>query len=112
MTNEQQPSAEDWCDFSSQFLKVDLIKEFPVTLICKDVETEYDDDKPKLYVITEYLKKPWKMGINKTNITFIRNLGIKSPKAIIGKKLTFDKIKVRNPLTNSMVDGFLLTKVE
>jgi len=114
MTKDKQdtlPDLERWDDFSGDFLKTDIIKEFPVTLVPVNIESEYKDDKPRMFITVNYNKKDWKMELNKTNQNFIRSKNI-TPKEIIGKKLTFDTHKVRNPSSNLMVDSFLITEVE
>jgi hypothetical protein len=34
------------------------------------------------------------------------------PKQLIGKKITFEKVKNRNPKTEQYVDAFLINKIE
>ena len=110
---DKKPSTKGWDDFAGEYLKTDLIQEFPVKLVVKNIETEYSkDDKPMLLMETEYRGRSWKLNLNKTNQMFLRNNGIKSPNDIVGKTLTFEKTKVRNPATNSMVDSFLINKIE
>ena len=114
MTKDKQetlPDLDSWDDFSGEYLKTDIIKEYPVTLVPVDIESEMRDERPKMVITVNYNKKDWKMELNKTNQNFIRSRGIK-PKEIIGKKLTFETHKVRNPASNSMVDSFLITNVE
>lgn len=109
---EQQPNLDSWDDFSGEFLKTDLIKEWPVTIVPVTVTSEVDDNKKaRLFITFLYNERDWKMELNKTNQAVIRGEGI-SPKEIIGKKLTYEKTKVRNPKTNMQVDSFLLVKVE
>jgi hypothetical protein len=108
---EKQPSLEGWEDFAGEYLKADLIKEFPVTLVPVEIDAAFEDGRARLAIKTEYNGKTWKLELNKTNQNFLRANGITSPKAIIGKKLVFDKIKVRNPTTGGQVDSFLIIKV-
>lgn len=110
---ETQPSLDGWEDFAGTYLKPDLVKEFPVQLPVVNVLSSFSDDKrPMLEIVTEYNGKDWNINLNKTNQNFLRAKGIKSPKEIIGKLLVFDKMKVRNPSTNSMVDSFVLVDVK
>lgn len=113
MTDEkQQPSLDEWDDFSGDYIKTDLIKAFPLTIVPVSIESEYNkDDKPMMAIKFLYNKRNWKLNLNKTNQNFIRANNMK-PKEIIGKKLVFDKIKVRNPSTNTQVDSFLLVKID
>ncbi len=108
----EQPRLDSWDDFAGEYLKADLIKEFPCPLAVKDVKAGYEDGRAKLVIVVEYNSRDWKIDLNKTNQTAIRAAKIKSPKEIIGKKLTFVKIKQRNPTTNTMVDSLLIESVE
>ena len=109
---EQKPNLDDWSAFAGAFLKVDLIKEFPFKCVCKDIGSEFSQDgKPKFWIVTEYNNKTFKLGLNATNIRVVQQSKY-MPRELIGKIFHFDKIKVRNPATNAMVDSFLLTKIE
>lgn len=107
----EKPNLDGWDDFSGDFLKCENVKEFPLIIVPVDVESEFRDGKPKLSVVFEYQGKNRKMGINKTNQEVIKKNNL-SPRGIIGKKLTFSKIKVRDPTKNAMVDSFFLEKIE
>jgi len=109
---QEQLDISGWDDFSGEYLKTDLIKEWPVTLVPVKIEGTSEDGVVKLTMITEYNKRTWKLNLNKTNQNFIRGQGIPSPKALVGKKVTFEKIKVRNPQTNAQVDSFSICKIE
>lgn len=102
---------DNWVDFAGEYLKADLIEEFPVTLVPVSIDAAFDDGRARLAVQVEYRDKTWKLELNKTNQNFLRNNGISAPKDIIGKKLVFDKIKVRNPSTNAMVDSLVITEI-
>ena len=108
---ENKVNLDDWTDFAGEYLKVDLVKEFPLIVVPIDVEAQVRDGKTELSIVFEYSGKTWKLGLNKTNQNVIRGAGI-APKDIVGCKLTFEKTKARNPQTNSMVDSFVLTKAE
>ncbi|GAH40837.1 unnamed protein product, partial [marine sediment metagenome] len=91
----------------------DMIDLFPVILVCNKVES-YFDDEGDAHLIFEfgYKSKKWKFECNKTNQKAIKDAGIKSPKEVYMKKITFEKIKVRNPSTRQMVDSLSIVKVE
>ena len=109
---EETPNLDKWDDFAGEYLKADIIATFPVTLVPVKAEATFDDDRARLIVDVLYNEKTWKLELNKTNQSFLRNNGVKAPKDIVGKKLVFDKIKVRNPQSNTMVDSLIITKVE
>jgi hypothetical protein len=108
---EQKPSTENWDDFAGEYIKAEFIKEFPAKFIVVDIETNFDGDKPKLIAVVEYNEREFKFDLNKTNQAVIRKV-CSSPKAIVGKILTIEKIKQRNPSTNALVDSLLIEKVE
>lgn len=110
---EEEPNLDSWEDFAGDYLKTDLIKEFPVKLPVINISSSFSEDKkPMLEIETEYNEKPWKLNINKTNQNWLRNHGIRSPKQVIGKILVFDKIKVRNPGSGLMQDSFVIDGME
>jgi len=110
---ELKPSTADWIDFSGDFLKAEIVKEWPVVLVALSVKTEFDkDEKARMFIETEYLGRKWKLEINKTNQNFMKSNKIDAPSKIVGKKLTFGKIMVRNPSLNQQVPSFLLEKIE
>jgi hypothetical protein len=112
MTEDKQPNLEKWDDFAGEYLKADLIAEFPVKLVPLTINATYDDGRPRLIIEVEYNEKTWKIELNKTNQNFIRSKGIKSPMEIVGKVLSFDKIKVRNPSTNTQVDSLAIIDID
>ena len=113
MENNKQVDLNSWQQYAGEYLKTDIVSEFPLVVVPKEILGWMDsNDKPRLAIVIEYMKKDWKIELNKTNQMFIRNNKIKSPKDLVGKKLTFDKVKVRNPQLNTMVDSLLLTKIQ
>lgn len=113
METNNTPSLDDWVDFAGDFLKAELVKEWPVRLGVISVTTEFDkDEKARLFITTEYLKKTWKLELNKTNQAVLKKNKIEKPSDIKDRVLTFEKIMVRNPSLNIQVPSFLLIKVE
>lgn len=108
---QNKPNLDDWADFSGDYIKCDIVKEWPFIVVPIAVDGVVEDGKIKLYITIEYKGRSWKMGLNKTNQGVIRSAGL-APSAIVGKKLTFEKMKVRDPIKNTMVDGFILSKIE
>ena len=108
---ETKPSVDNWDDFAGDYLKAEYIKSYPAELVCIDVETAFEEDKPKIIAVVEYNEKEFKFQLNKTNQSVVKKV-CKSPKELIGKKLTVQKIKQRNPTNNSLVDSILIEKIE
>lgn len=112
MKTEKQPSLDSWDDFAGEWLKADNIDGQQADVVVIGVSGEYDrDQKANVILELEYKEREWKFSLNKTNQTFLKNNGVKSPKALISYRLTLQKIKVRNPSTNSMVDGLAIVAI-
>ena len=107
----EKPSVDNWDDFAGDYLKAEYIKSYPAVLVCTGIETEFEEDKAKLIAIVEYGEKEFKFQLNKTNQAIVKKT-CASPKELIGKKLIVQKIKQRNPATNSLVDSILIDKIE
>lgn len=109
---EKQPNLDTWDDFAGDFIKADLVQKYPALFVVKDVKANLEDGRPKLLCQIEYNGREWIFDLNKTNQNFVRNSGVKSPKALIGKKLTMAVIKVRNPTTGNLVNSLVIDKIE
>tara|TARA_R100000789_G_C3003023_1_gene149386 strand:- start:914 stop:1243 length:330 start_codon:yes stop_codon:yes gene_type:complete len=107
----EQPNLNNWNDFSGEYLKPGDIKVFPLVIVPTKIDAIWKENKPQITLSFEYEGRVRKLGLNKTNQDVVKKAGV-MPKDIIGKKLSFSKIQVRNPQLNKMVDGFMLTKVE
>lgn len=112
MAEEKKPSLDNWTDFAGEFLKADLISKFPVVLVPIGITSENKDFKPHLYIEVEYNSKKWKIELNRTNQKFLREKGIKAPKEVIGRKITFEKVRTQNPTTKSPTDSLLITALD
>ena len=111
--NEQQPDLDKWDDFAGDWLKAEMIKKFPATLICMRVEAYFDEaEKAHLILTFNFNSKKKKFEVNKTNQDVIKKLGILSPKLLEHKKITFGSVKVRNPQTKAMVDSLLINSID
>lgn len=108
----KSPDLGKWDDFSGDYLKTDIVTKFPVELVPVKIEASFDEktNKPRMNVTVHYNDKDWIMELNKTNQKVIRAKGL-MPKEVVGRKLIFDKIKVRNPSNDTMVDSFVLTDI-
>lgn len=111
--NENIPKLDNWGDFVSdgEYLKASEVKEFPLVVVPIHIYAQFDEGKAKISIEVEYQGRKRKIGLNKTNQNVIKNAGL-MPKDIIGLKLTFNKIRVNNPVTKTAVDSFELSKVE
>lgn len=109
---KQKPiNLDAWDDFTGDYIKTDIVKSFPVTFVPVNLEALKVEDKIRLEITFQYNNRDWKLSLNKTNQNFIRSRGL-TPKKIIGKKLIFDKVKVRDPSKNIQVDSFVITDIQ
>lgn len=118
MEQENEKAAIDsWDDFvSGNFLKASDVNSQEDAYVCVDVEATtdgYDESsKPKIRLHLQRNEKESVFDLNKTNAKKVKELGIASPKAIVGKKIFFKKALVRNPTTNLEVESLRIFKVE
>ena len=73
------------------------------------IDTE-DRNCPRITI--ERNGKEFEFDLNKTNAKNLKELGIKTPKEVIGKKIYFKKALVRNPKTNQEVEGLRICRIE
>lgn len=109
-TNNKEPNLDNWSDFAGDYIKAEYLGEFPAKLVCIGVHGLVDNGKNKILADIEYNNRTWKFDLNKTNQNFIKSKGL-MPRQIIGKILVVDKIKARNPTTNSMVDSLIIVDI-
>ena len=108
--SEFQPDLDSWDDFAGDYIKAEFIKEFPAKLVCIGAGGFVQDGKNRLVADVEYNKRTWSFDLNKTNQKVVRAKGL-TPRGMIGKVFVVDKVKVRNPSTNSMVDSLVITDI-
>ena len=112
MGEEIQPRLDSWDDFAGDFIKAEFVKEYPAKFPVISVSAQVEDGRNKLIAVIEYNGRSWNFDINKTNQNMLRNSGVLTPKMVIGKVLIMNKIKVRNPSTNALVDSLIIDKIE
>lgn len=113
MGDNDQPRTDQWTDFAGKYLKANMIEKWPSKHAILNIEAHYDDDdEAHLLIQVEALNKKWKIELNKTNQKILKDLGIKAPKELIGKVITFEKIKTMNPSTKERVDSFSVLSIE
>jgi hypothetical protein len=109
---------DSWDDFiGSNFLKATDVTSENVPFICVNIEIIKEKDmkgnesiRPRLML--ECNKQVYEFDLNKTNSTKIKDSGIEKPRDLLGKKIFFRKVLVRNPANNKEVDGLRIWKVE
>jgi len=113
MSNESQISLDNWDDFRGKYFKVENAKTWPCIVVVTKVDSRLnEEDRAQLILEVEYMTKKFLFEPNIGNTGMIRNACPKNPKEIVGKKIVFEKINVRNPRTQQMVDSLHISKVE
>ena len=103
----------NWDDFLGKWLKAEMVKTWPALFIPIKVSGSIDDeDNAQLIYTGEFQgkKKDWQP--NKTNIDLMREYGIVSPTALIGKKIYFKKVMNFNPQIKKKVPSLEIEKIE
>ena len=109
---EDNTSLSSWDSFTGNFLKPEDVKSEEDAYVVVGVTSEEYDKKQKVVLNLERNEIAKDFTMNATNIKAVRELDIESPKALVGNKIYFIKIKVNNPNTNKIVDSLVITKVE
>lgn len=111
-----QSTIDSFDGIVKNYLKAENLKDSKGSFVVEDVEIveKVNDDGEVRNVIeckiniddTDYV-----FALNFTNASFVKTK-VKAPKDLIGKKLSYEKIKVQNPTTKKTVDGISLINVE
>lgn len=110
MENE---ALDSWDEFvSGNFLKAIDVDSEKDAYVCTSVSLAERDGVDQVRLHLQRNEKENDFDLNKTNAKKIKELGIDSPKAVIGKKIYFKKALVRNPKTNAEVESLRIYKVE
>jgi len=104
---------DNWNDFiSGNFLKAIDVNSQEDAYVCVDIEQVDRDGVAQIRLHLERNEKEADFDLNKTNAKKLKDLGLASPKAVIGKKIYFKKALVRNPKTNAEVESLRIWKVD
>jgi phosphohistidine swiveling domain-containing protein len=101
-------SADSWDGLLVNYLKADNLKTNEETFVCIGVDVSEKDMDLQL----ERKDEKFVFSLNVTNKVFLKNSGITSPKAVIGKKITLKKVVATNPTSKKEVDSLRISKVE
>lgn len=113
MTKDNE-NLDSWDDFiSGQFLKAINVESEKDAFTCTGIDVqEQDDGRINPVLKLERNGKEYDFGLNKTNAKNLKELGIATPRAVIGKKIYFKKALVRNPKTNTEVEGLRIFRID
>ena len=103
-----ETSAESWDGLLKNYLKANNLKENVESFACIGVSVESEG----LNLELERGEEKFVFGMNVTNMVFLKNNGITAPKEVIGKKITFEKVKAYNPTLKQEVDSLRIIRVE
>lgn len=104
---------DSWDNYiSGTFLKAIDVNSDQDAFICTEVAESDREGVKQIRLTLERNAKEYELDLNKTNAKKLKELGLASPKATIGKKLFFKKALVRNPKTNQEVEGLRIYRIE
>ena len=113
MKMEKNDKLDSWDNFiSDNFLKAIEVKSEEDEFVCTSINIFTDENnsqRPRLEL--ERNKTKWIFDLNKTNAKKVSELGVQTPRQLIGKTIYFRKVLVRNPQTNQEVDGLRISKI-
>ena len=109
---EKQPSLENWDDFQGKYFKAISVKSWPATATVVKVDSRTNEENlPQLILELEYNKKKFLFEPNIGNTGILKQHCPENPKQLIGKNLTFEKVRNRNPKTQLFVDSLEISGV-
>lgn len=115
---KQKPVADSWDGLVYEprtYFKADDMKENEETLACVGYEiwSKDEDTRPQLQIRLQRKKGEDELtfSCNATNTKFIAENHDK-PSLVVGKKITFTKVKATNPKTHKEVDSLRISKIE
>jgi len=109
----ENDNLDSWDNFvSGNFLKAADVNGQDDAYVCTSVEVVKRDDKENIRLQLERNEKESEFDLNKTNAKKLKELGVESPKSVIGKKIYFKKALVRNPKTGAEVESLRIYKIE
>jgi hypothetical protein len=110
----EDKTLESWDAFTGNYLTADKVESENDPFVVINVESKTDDrdDVLKLRLTLEKNEVSLIYDLNKTNANKLKEIGIKTPRQLISKKLYFKKVLVRNPQTNKEVESLRIWKSE
>ena len=106
--SDTQTSEESWDGILANYLKAEHLENDEEVIACIGIEVIGKD----VNLEVERLAKKFLFSLNVTNKVFLKENGIASPKEVVGKRLTFKKVRAMNPKTKKEVDSLRIVKIE
>ena len=107
---QMDTSLDSWEGIADSYLKATDLEGGNGEFIITEVEIFKDDLSTKIKLSVIVNDKPFKFLLNITNTKFVKSK-VDSPNDLKGKTLKWEKIRVRNPQTQQMVDGISVIDV-
>lgn len=102
---------QSWDDFTgTQWLKADNVENENMAYAVVSVELE-DKEEPRPLLTIERKEQSYKFTLNITNANKCKELGVKHPQDLVGKKIYFKKVLVRDPSSNKEVEGLRIYQI-
>jgi len=98
---------DSWDGLLKNYLKASNLDEGSDTFVCVGVGIEGNSMELNL----EREKEKFIFSLNVTNMVFLKNNGMTTPKTVIGKKITLRKVRVFNPTLKQEVDGLRIESI-
>lgn len=111
----QKDNLDSWDNYIGvNFLKPSHVVSESQSFVCTGIEIVEDavTKVPRPKVTLEFNEIAYEFDLNKTNSSKLKELGVKVPRQLIGKKVYFKKVLVRDPKKNMEVDGLRIHKID
>ena len=109
---KNKPDKSNWDDFRGKFFKPEFFSGDTCVTICTGIDTEYVDDEPTMTAEIEFEGCKYLVQLNKTNRDKLKEIGIPSPEALIGKKIVWKEVLARNPALKKDVPSLRIVSLE
>ena len=109
--SENQSEVGGFDKYINNFLKAEDVVSVEDEYVCVNVTEANFDGKASIRLDLQRSPDKYIFDLNKSNAVFVKNAGLKHPKELIGKKLTFEKVRVFNPSLKKEVDGLRIKSI-
>jgi hypothetical protein len=104
---------DNWSNFTGgDFLKADDVKDEQHAFVVDNIGTIKREKGDNVKLELSDGNKEYNFEMNRTNAARAKELGIKAPKDLLGKKIYFRKVVVVNPKTKGEVTSLRIIKIE
>lgn len=113
---DENSSLDSWKGVVDNYLKAENLEGTNGFFIVEDVKivsrtNDSGETRPTLQITTTVNEKEYLFQLNYTNAKIVKDK-VDSPKKLLGRRMYWEKIKVRNPSTNKTQDGISITDIQ